>query len=41
MILFRGDPARADDCIERDLPRAMEQAATRLESHVAERESTP
>ncbi len=27
MILFRGDPARADDCIERDLPQAMAQAA--------------
>ena len=31
MILFRGPPAQADDCIERDLPRAMEQAATRFE----------
>jgi ribonuclease P protein component len=31
MILFRGDPARADDCIERDLPQAMERAAARFE----------
>ena len=31
MILFRGAPAQADDCIERDLPRAMEQAATHVE----------
>jgi ribonuclease P protein component len=30
MILFRGDPAQADACIERDLPLAMEQAAERL-----------
>ena len=31
MILFRGDPARADDGIERDLPRAIEQVAARVE----------
>ena len=31
MILFRGDPDEADDCIERDLPRAMEQVATHFE----------
>jgi len=30
MILFRGDPAQADDCIEHDLPLAMEQVANRL-----------
>jgi hypothetical protein len=31
MVLFRGDPAQADDGIERDLPQAMEQAAARFE----------
>lgn len=30
MILFRGAPDRADRCIERDLPRAMERAADHL-----------
>ena len=30
MILFRGDPAQADECIEDDLPAAMQQAANRL-----------
>jgi ribonuclease P protein component len=30
MILFRGAPARADDCIESDLPAAMKRAADRL-----------
>jgi ribonuclease P protein component len=37
MILFRGDPAQADDCIERDLPRAMERAAARVEQAPADR----
>ena len=32
MILFRGDPAEADDCIQDDLPRAMKQAADQLAS---------
>jgi ribonuclease P protein component len=32
MILFRGDPAQADNCIERDLPQAMEQVAARFDS---------
>jgi ribonuclease P protein component len=27
MILFRGVPAQADECIERDLPRAMQRVA--------------
>jgi len=31
MILFRGDPDEADDCIEHDLPRAMERSASRFE----------
>ncbi len=31
MILFRGDPDEADACIERDLPRAMKQAADRFD----------
>jgi ribonuclease P protein component len=31
MILFRGDPAQADDCIESDLPAAMQRAADRLQ----------
>jgi ribonuclease P protein component len=31
MILFRGDPAQADECIERNLPRAMQQVASRFE----------
>jgi ribonuclease P protein component len=39
MILFRGDPAQADDCIERDLPRAMEQATAHVE-HVPD-DGTP
>ncbi len=30
MILFRGNPADADDCIERDLPRVMQQVADRV-----------
>ncbi len=30
MILFRGAPAQADDCIERDLPRAMRRVAGRV-----------
>ena len=30
MILFRGDPDRADSCIERDLPRALGRVATRV-----------
>jgi len=30
MILFRGDPAQADDCITSDLPPAMQRAADRL-----------
>jgi len=34
MMLFRGDPDEADDCIERDLPRAMTQTANRLEEAV-------
>jgi ribonuclease P protein component len=37
MILFRGAPVQADDCIERDLPRAMERAA----SHLGPEESDP
>ena len=32
MILFRGAPAQADDCIERDLPQAMTQVAARFDS---------
>ncbi|WP_105012407.1 ribonuclease P protein component [Salinibacter sp. 10B] len=31
MILFRGAPAQADECIEQDLPRAMQQVASRFE----------
>ena len=31
MILFRGDPARADDGIGRDLPAALQRAADRLQ----------
>lgn len=30
MALFRGDPAQADACIRRDLPKAMRQAADRI-----------
>ncbi|PSQ76911.1 MAG: ribonuclease P [Bacteroidetes bacterium QH_6_63_17] len=30
MLLFRGAPAQADACIERDLPHAMRQVAERL-----------
>ena len=32
MILFRGAPAQADDCIERDLPVALERAASHFSS---------
>lgn len=32
MILFRGDPEQASRCIERDLPRAMEEVAARFAS---------
>jgi ribonuclease P protein component len=32
MILFRGAPAQADDCIESDLPAALERAASHLSS---------
>ena len=35
MILFRGDPAQADDGIERDLPRAMERVAGRFERELS------
>ena len=31
MILFRGDPAQADDCIEHDLPPVLQRAADRLQ----------
>ncbi len=31
MILFRGAPEQADACIERDLPRAMQRVADRIE----------
>ncbi|MFB6231947.1 MAG: ribonuclease P protein component [Salinibacter sp.] len=31
MILFRGAPEQADECVERDLPRAMERVASRFE----------
>lgn len=31
MILFRGDPEQADTCIDRDLPRAMQQVADQFE----------
>lgn len=30
MVLFRGDPEEAERCIERDLPCAMKQVATRF-----------
>jgi ribonuclease P protein component len=30
MLLFRGAPAQADACIERDLPRAMQRVADRV-----------
>jgi len=33
MILFRGDPAAADHCVENDLPAAMTRAANRLASY--------
>jgi ribonuclease P protein component len=36
MILFRGDPAQANTCIERDLPRAMEQAAAHVEQSTSD-----
>ena len=32
MVLFRGDPAAAGDCVPRDLPAAMRRAAARLPS---------
>jgi ribonuclease P protein component len=32
MILFRGAPEAADDCVARDLPRAMERVADRFET---------
>jgi ribonuclease P protein component len=35
MILFRGDPAQANECIESDLPAAMQQAANRLQDDAA------
>jgi ribonuclease P protein component len=31
MVLFRGTPEQADDCVERDLPRALERVATSFE----------
>lgn len=31
MVLFRGDPALAQECVARDLPEAMRRAASRLE----------
>ncbi len=30
MILFRGEPTQADECIERDLPPAMERVAAQI-----------
>jgi len=30
MLLFRGSPAQAEACIERDLPRAMQRVADRV-----------
>lgn len=35
MILFRGDPEEADPSIERDLPRALERAAARVDPTAA------
>jgi ribonuclease P protein component len=41
MILFRGAPEEADACIERDLPRAMEQVASRIEAGPDDPASAP
>ncbi|WP_103030222.1 ribonuclease P protein component [Salinibacter altiplanensis] len=35
MMLFRGAPTQADDCIGRDLPRALRRAAASLDEHCA------
>ena len=35
MVLFRGEPAAAGDCIPRDLPTAMRRVAARFSSDVA------
>ncbi len=32
MMLFRGAPEQADDCIQEDLPQAIEQVAARFDS---------
>ena len=41
MLLFRGAPAQADTCIERDLPRTMQRIADRVDDEGALRNAAP